>query len=58
MAGVFVGVATVAYLMLNKMDPFLGLNAGFFALSVNFATATIVSVLTSARPNPFNEKEE
>jgi len=62
MAGVFVGmvvgVATVAYLMLNKMDPFMGLNAGFFALCINFVVTTLVSLLTPVRPNPFEENLE
>lgn len=62
MAGVFtgmvVGVAIVAYLMLNKMDPFMGLHAGFFALCVNFVVTTVVSLLTPVRPNPFEEDSE
>jgi SSS family solute:Na+ symporter len=62
MAGVFtgmvVGVAIVAYLMLNKMDPFMGLHAGFFALCVNFVITTVVSLLTPVRPNPFEEDSE
>jgi Na+/proline symporter len=53
-----VGVATVAYLTLNKMDPFIGLNAGFFALCVNFVVTTLVSLLTPARANPFEEHLE
>jgi SSS family solute:Na+ symporter len=58
-AGVFIGmiagVATVAYLMLKKMDPFMGLNAGFFALCVNFVVTTVISLLTTAKPNPFED---
>ncbi len=61
-AGVFVGmitgVAAVAFLMLNKMDPFLGLNAGFFALCLNFIVTTVVSLLTPARKSPFDELME
>ncbi|WP_161486990.1 hypothetical protein [Clostridium magnum] len=33
--------------MLNKLDPFFGLNAGFVALIVNTLTVVIVSVFTS-----------
>jgi len=53
MAGVFAGMvsglAAVAFLVLSGRDPFLGLNAGFVALSVNFLITTILSLLT--RPN-------
>ena len=56
-AGVFIGmafgVATAAFLILKEMDPFLGLNAGFIALCVNFAATTIISFMTEAAPNPF-----
>ena len=62
MAGVFtgmvVGVAIVAYLMLSKMDPFMGLNAGFVALFVNFVVTSLVSLLTPFSPNPFEENWE
>ena len=53
--GMIVGVAIVAYLMLNKMDPFMGLHAGFFALCVNFVVTTVISLLTAPMPNPFEE---
>ena len=56
--GMIVGVATVAYLSLNKMDPFLGLNAGFFALCVNMAITVVLSLLTPMRPNPFEDDTE
>jgi SSS family solute:Na+ symporter len=59
LAGVFtgmvVGVAIVAFLMLNKRDPFMGINAGFFALCVNFVVTTTISLLFPARVNPFEE---
>lgn len=38
-AGLLVGVAAVAFLVLTGRDPFLGLNAGFLALCANFAVA-------------------
>jgi solute:Na+ symporter, SSS family len=59
MPGVFVGmvtgVAIVAYLMLSKMDPFMGLHAGFFALCVNFVVTILVSLATPVRQNPFEQ---
>lgn len=41
--GMLLGVVTVAFLMLTKRDPFHGLNAGFFALCLNFAVTAIVT---------------
>jgi SSS family solute:Na+ symporter len=53
MAGVFAGMvfglAAVAFLVLSKRDPFLGLNAGFVALCVNFLITAILSLLTPSR---------
>lgn len=46
-AGLFCGVAAVAFLVLTKRDPWLGLNAGFIALCLNLA---VVGVVSSARP--------
>lgn len=58
MAGVFAGMATgiciVAVLVLSDKDPFLGLNAGFLALCVNFAVAGLVSLLTPCQPSGFD----
>jgi solute:Na+ symporter, SSS family len=58
-AGVFTGLVTgisvVAYLVLTKQDPFYGINAGFFALCVNFAVTIVVSLMTKAEVNPFND---
>jgi solute:Na+ symporter, SSS family len=45
-AGLLVGVAAVAFLMLTKRDPFFGLNAGFCALCLNFVVTVLVSGLT------------
>jgi hypothetical protein len=56
--GMIVDVATAAYLVLNKMDPFLGLNAGFFALCVNFVATTLVSLFTPLRASPFEKNSE
>jgi SSS family solute:Na+ symporter len=53
MAGVFggmiAGAACAAFLILSKRDPFGGLNAGFVALCINFATAVLVSVLAPVK---------
>ena len=54
-AGLVVGVATVLYLMLNGMDPFVGLNAGFVGLCLNFVVTIVVSLLTAARASAFDE---
>ena len=51
-----VGVATVAILMLTKRDPFLGINAGFFALCLNFATVAAVSLVARAQVNVLEEE--
>jgi SSS family solute:Na+ symporter len=45
-AGLFSGIGVVLVLMISQMDPFLGLNAGFVALAVNFAITLAVSLAT------------
>jgi Na+/proline symporter len=55
LVGMIIGVAIVAYLMLNKMDPFMGLHAGFFALCINFVVTIVISLLTAPKPNPLEE---
>jgi hypothetical protein len=37
-------------LTLNKLDPFMGFNAGCVALTVNFAVTVLVSLITSPPP--------
>jgi SSS family solute:Na+ symporter len=53
-AGVFAGMAAglvlVGILVFGKHDPFLGLNAGFAALAVNFALTVGISFLAKRRP--------
>jgi len=49
-AGMIIGVATVAFLVLSKRDPFYGLNAGFFALCLNALITVLVSLVTQAQP--------
>jgi SSS family solute:Na+ symporter len=50
-AGIAVGEFIVAYLVLNKMDPFMGLNAGFVALAANLVVTVLVSYLTVSSAN-------
>ena len=47
-AGMIVGVATVAFLILTKHDPLFGWSAGFVALCLNFLITAILSLLTPA----------
>jgi len=49
--GMIVGVATVAFLVLSKRDPFYGLNAGFFALCLNAVITILLSLVTKAQPS-------
>src|ERR1017187_4296401 len=42
-AGMLAGVATVAFLMLSKQDPFFGFSAGFVALCLNFLITVTLS---------------
>jgi SSS family solute:Na+ symporter len=46
-AGILCGVVAVAFLILTKRDPWMGLNAGFIALCINFV---VVGVISSVRP--------
>lgn len=54
-AGMFTGISLAVFLMLAGRDPFHGLNAGFIALSFNFAVTALVSSLTTARVAGFDE---
>jgi len=56
LSGMVVGVATVAFLMLSKRDPFMGLNAGFIALCLNFAVTGAVSLLRPIEVSGFEER--
>ncbi|MBZ5727657.1 MAG: sodium:solute symporter family protein [Acidobacteriia bacterium] len=47
-AGMIAGVASVAFLMLTKRDPFFGWSAGFLALCLNFLITAVLSLLTPA----------
>lgn len=56
MAGVFfgmaVGIALTTFLVLSHRDPYMGLNAGFIALCVNFAVTALISMLSPAPAQP------
>jgi SSS family solute:Na+ symporter len=57
-SGIVVGVATASFLMLTKRDPFMGINAGFFALCLNFLVTVGVSSVTRFQPSGFGESSE
>lgn len=46
-AGLVVGLAIVAFLMLTNQDPFHGWSAGFLALCANFAATVSLSMVTT-----------
>lgn len=46
-AGLVTGITLAAWLMLNKHDPFHGLNAGFLALCANFAVTIAITLISS-----------
>ena len=48
-AGIVCGVAVVAFLILTKRDPWVGLNPGFVALCVNLAVVGVISSVWPAR---------
>ena len=54
-AGLAAGIALAAFLISTDRDPFLGLNAGFVALAVNFAVTVAISLLTPPQRNGFDE---
>jgi SSS family solute:Na+ symporter len=55
-AGLGTGIAVVAFLILSHRDPYLGMNAGFIALCINFSVTGVVSWLTPRQPNPLDER--
>jgi solute:Na+ symporter, SSS family len=48
-SGLVVGIATVTFLTLSGRDPFMGLNAGFVALILNFVVTVSVSLLSNSQ---------
>jgi len=57
-SGMVAGVAIVASLVLSKNDPFVGLNAGFVALCLNFTIVAAVSMLTPIEHSGCEEARE
>lgn len=53
--GMLAGVGGVVFLVLSSRDPIAGLNAGFVALCLNFATVWTVSLLTHAERSGFED---
>ncbi|TAM83866.1 MAG: sodium:solute symporter family protein [Acidobacteria bacterium] len=47
-SGLVAGIAAVAFLILSGHDPFMGLNAGFAALILNFAVTIPVCLLSNS----------
>jgi solute:Na+ symporter, SSS family len=56
--GMVAGVLIVAVLVLSKNDPVFGINAGFFALCLNFLIVASVSMLTPVEGGGFNDTIE
>jgi solute:Na+ symporter, SSS family len=54
-AGLGVGIALVAILMLTGRDPWHGFAPGFVALGCNFAVTGVVSLLTKGSAPAFEE---
>jgi SSS family solute:Na+ symporter len=56
--GMVIGVLMVAFLVLTKRDPFLGINAGFFSLCLNFVVTVLVSLFTPAQRSGFDDSSQ
>jgi SSS family solute:Na+ symporter len=57
-AGMLTGIGVTAFLMIGGMDPFMGINAGFVALVLNFIVASVLGViLKGSRPTPSATEE-
>jgi SSS family solute:Na+ symporter len=56
-SGLIVGLISISALMLSHRDPFHGINAGFFALVLNFATTLLVSLFTPHQVNPLSLRD-
>jgi SSS family solute:Na+ symporter len=57
-AGLVTGIAAGVSLVLTGRDPYNGLNAGFLALSLNFAVTGTVSALTRVTTNGFTDRAQ
>jgi solute:Na+ symporter, SSS family len=56
-AGMIAGIGVLAFLVLSRRDPFVGLNAGFVALCVNFVVTYVLSVLSPFQRSGFEGSE-
>ena len=52
-AGIIAGIGVLVVLVLAKRDPFLGLNAGFCALCINFVVTSVLSLLSPIQRSGF-----
>jgi solute:Na+ symporter, SSS family len=48
-SGLVIGIATVAFLLLSGRDPFMGLNAGFVGLLLNFVVTIFISLMSGGQ---------
>jgi len=55
-AGILVGVGCALLLVVTKHDPWMGLNAGFVALCLNFVVTIVMSFATRPQPDGFAEQ--
>jgi SSS family solute:Na+ symporter len=53
-SGIVAGITAVTFLMITRRDPWMGLNAGFVALCLNFV---VVTAVTLARPDYASEDQ-
>jgi SSS family solute:Na+ symporter len=53
-SGMLAGISALIFLMLTRRDPWMGWNAGFVGLCLNFA---VVAAVTLARPNTASEDQ-
>lgn len=56
-SGILAGLVVTSILVLGKMDPFLGMNAGFVALVANFAVSILVSLAVPASSSVSSNEE-
>ncbi len=57
-AGLLTGIGVTAFLMIGGMDPFMGINAGFVALVLNFlVTGVLGAILKGSRPPALTGEE-
>ena len=55
-AGLVMGIGVGMLLFFTKHDPYMGLNAGFVALCLNFVVTTVVSLATAVKESVFQDE--